>query len=71
MPPKKIETTTEPENVLEKPEDSESKTDNPASSTVAMTRDDSRHPAPHTADVHPDEVANWQAAGWSVVEPEV
>ena len=32
-------------------------------SLVRMVRDES-HPAPHTADVHPDEVENFRAGGW-------
>jgi len=32
--------------------------------TIKMTRDASEYAAPHTADVHPDEVANYAAAGW-------
>lgn len=35
---------------------------------VVMVRDADQFPPPHTADVHPDEVANWQAAGWLVKE---
>lgn len=31
--------------------------------TVRMKRDES-FPAPHTADVHPDEVANWKLHDW-------
>lgn len=38
------------------------------SDLVPMTRDASQHPAPHSADVHPDQVAEWQAAGWSVAD---
>lgn len=34
--------------------------------TVRMTRDPDLNPAPHEADVHPDEVDHWVAAGWSV-----
>lgn len=36
--------------------------------TVKMTRDESQFPAPHEADVHPDEVANYSAAGWVEAE---
>jgi len=32
---------------------------------VRMVRDASVHPAPHTADVHPDEVANYALGGWA------
>lgn len=32
--------------------------------TVRMSRDQEQFPAPHSADVHPDEVANFQASGW-------
>lgn len=35
--------------------------------TVAMTRDPV-YGGPTTADVHPDEVANWQANGWVIAE---
>jgi len=34
-----------------------------AVATVRMVRDD-RYPEPHTADVHPDEVANWKLCDW-------
>lgn len=34
--------------------------------TVAMTRDPEQFPAPHRADVHPDEVENFAAGGWVV-----
>jgi hypothetical protein len=36
--------------------------------TVRMKRDPDLNAAPHTADVHPDEVANMQAAGWQIAE---
>ena len=32
---------------------------------VPMVRSASQYPAPHTADVHPDEVANYTAGGWT------
>ena len=32
--------------------------------TVPMQRDPEQFPPPHKADVHPDEVANWQKTGW-------
>jgi len=32
---------------------------------VKMSRDAEQHPAPHTADVHPDEVENFEAGGWT------
>lgn len=32
---------------------------------VPMVRSASHYPAPHTADVHPDEVANFAAGGWT------
>ena len=35
---------------------------------VHMTRDASAHPAPHTAEVHPEEVANFAAGGWQLAE---
>lgn len=35
---------------------------------VAMTRSADDYPAPHTADVHPDEVENFKVAGWVVAE---
>jgi hypothetical protein len=48
-PPKDSGTTDEaPENI----------------DTVAMKRDPDMFPAPHTADVHPDEVENWKLADW-------
>jgi hypothetical protein len=31
---------------------------------VRMVRDASAFPAPHSADVHPDEVENFRAGGW-------
>lgn len=31
---------------------------------VRMKRDPEQFPAPHSADVHPNEVANYAAAGW-------
>lgn len=35
--------------------------------TVSMIRDEPDHPGgPTTADVHPDEVANYEAGGWIV-----
>lgn len=38
-----------------------------ADSTIKMRRDEPVHPGgPVTADVHPEEVANWQQAGWRV-----
>lgn len=40
-----------------------------AVSTVAMQRDEPPHPGgPVTADVHPDEVDHYRAAGWRVTE---
>lgn len=35
---------------------------------VQMVRDEEQYPAPHTAQVHPDEVNNYQLGGW-VVKP--
>ena len=32
--------------------------------TVPMVRDSATNPKPHAADVHPDEVENYRAAGW-------
>lgn len=37
--------------------------------TIPMARDAEHYPAPHTADVHPDEVENFTAAGFVVVDP--
>lgn len=31
---------------------------------VKMTRDPKNYPAPHTAEVHPDEVGNFAVGGW-------
>ena len=31
---------------------------------VQMVRDEQFYPAPHTAQVHPDEVVNYQLGGW-------
>lgn len=33
--------------------------------TVAMVRDELIYPAPHSADVHPGEVENYRAGGWT------
>ncbi|EGK71910.1 hypothetical protein METUNv1_01688 [Methyloversatilis universalis FAM5] len=39
----------------------------PAFETVRMAREEPMHPGgPTHADVHPDEVENWSAAGWRV-----
>lgn len=35
---------------------------------VQMVRDEDKYPAPHTAQVHPEEVLNYQLGGW-VVKP--
>lgn len=35
---------------------------------VPMARDAEQWPAPHTADVHPVEVKNYEAAGWRAQE---
>lgn len=41
----------------------------PAECTVQMVRDEPMHPGgPTTADVHPDEVQNWERHGWKVQE---
>lgn len=32
---------------------------------VAMVRDEKAYPAPHTAQVHPDEVQNYYPGGWT------
>lgn len=32
--------------------------------TVRMVRDAEQFPAPHVADVHPDEVENYRTGGW-------
>lgn len=37
--------------------------------TVAMVRDSEQYPAPHVADVHPDEVENYAAGGWMAAQP--
>jgi len=36
-----------------------------AQATVAMVRDPQQYPAPHRADVHPSEVANYVTGGWT------
>ena len=36
-----------------------------APGTVAMVRDPQQYPPPHKADVHPAEVANYAAGGWT------
>lgn len=38
----------------------------PVVETVAMRRNPDFHPAPHSADVHPDEVEAWTRGGWVV-----
>ncbi|EHU00492.1 hypothetical protein CKS_2624 [Pantoea stewartii subsp. stewartii DC283] len=35
-----------------------------------MTRDPGIHPAPHTAQVHPDEVHNYYSGGWVLKKEE-
>lgn len=35
-----------------------------AAKLVRMVRDADAYPAPHSADVHPDEVENFAAGGW-------
>jgi len=37
---------------------------------VTMTRDPDIHPAPHTAQVHPDEVHNYYSGGWVLKKEE-
>jgi hypothetical protein len=37
--------------------------------TVRMTRDPAMFPAPHTADIHPDEVENAKSGGWRLPDP--
>lgn len=36
----------------------------PLRTHVLMTRNKEQFPAPHTADVHRDEVDNWAKGGW-------
>ena len=36
-----------------------------APGAVAMVRDPQQYPSPHKADVHPAEVANYAAGGWT------
>lgn len=36
---------------------------------IKMTRDPELYPAPHEADVHPDEVENYRAGGFSPADP--
>lgn len=36
---------------------------------VHMTRDPEQYPAPHSADVHAEEVENFTAGGWVVADP--
>lgn len=38
--------------------------DSPAIRFVSMKRDSDAYPEPHTAQVHPDEVENYQLGGW-------
>lgn len=37
---------------------------------VTMVRDPEVHPAPHTAQVHPEEVKNYYSGGWAVKQEE-
>lgn len=37
--------------------------------TIHMKRDPEVYPAPHEADVHPDEVENYRVGGWEPSEP--
>ncbi|WP_350260765.1 hypothetical protein AAF463_11385 [Pantoea sp. BJ2] len=37
---------------------------------VTMVRDSEVHPAPHTAQVHPEEVKNYYSGGWAVKQEE-
>ncbi|MCJ7926449.1 MAG: hypothetical protein MUW55_11050 [Pantoea vagans] len=37
---------------------------------VTMVRNPDIHPAPHTAQVHPDEVHNYYSGGWTVKKEE-
>lgn len=37
---------------------------------VTMVRDPEIHPAPHTAQVHPEEVKNYYSGGWAVKQEE-
>lgn len=37
---------------------------------VTMTRDPGIHPAPNTAQVHPDEVHNYYSGGWVLKKEE-
>ncbi|RTL09104.1 MAG: hypothetical protein EKK62_03975 [Acidimicrobiia bacterium] len=39
-----------------------------AVATVRMRRDPGTNPEPHAIDVHPDEVTNYQRAGWQLTE---
>lgn len=38
------------------------------SKLVKMARDPESYPAPHTADVHPDEVENYRTGGFEVAK---
>lgn len=41
----------------------------PTVETVSMVRDAEQYPdGPHAADVHPEEVENYRAGGWTVAE---
>lgn len=37
---------------------------------VTMVRNPDAHPAPHTAQVHPEEVHNYYSGGWTVKKDE-
>lgn len=40
----------------------------PVVQLVPMHRDQAAWPEPHTADVHPDEVANFASGGWLIAD---
>lgn len=40
----------------------------PVGKAVKMRRDAEIYPAPHVADVHPDEVESYRVGGWEVVK---
>jgi hypothetical protein len=54
--------------MMAKKQDGEQKPAEETVQTVKMKRDPEFFPAPHTADVHPDEVDHWKKRDWFVAE---
>lgn len=54
----------QPKDEAAQAEQQQPKDDAAQATTVAMIRDQTIYPEPHSADVHPDEVENFRAGGW-------